>query len=214
MAKRTAYATSARNSKVIGSDSPSTTTFTCAVLNPVALTFMVTGTSRMPGMPAVCAGISLPVISIVVHWQDGCAPNTFSGLSDVLASLKFPSSNVCGATTPKSNPAGMAITLALAAGAEAARIGLPTGLVKAEGAGVCAVVGACANTTVDCTNAADSSAAIVFAHVRACAWANTVNTKICIRVCIFNFIWMLTFNCDFNCDFIRGGILFNTAAHS
>ena len=154
----------------------------------------------MPGTPAVCAGISLPVISIVVHWQDGCAPNTFSGLSDVLASLKFPSSSVCGATTPKSNPAGMAITLALAAGAEAARIGLPTGLLKADGAGVCALVGACANTTVDCTNAADFSAAIVFAHVRACAWANTVNTKICIRVCIFNNMYHGTAIADLDQD--------------
>lgn len=101
----------------------------------------------MPGTPAVCAGISLPVISIVVHWQDGCAPNTFSGLSDVLASLKFPSSNVCGATTPKSNPAGMAITLALAAGAEAARIGFPIGFVGVT-TGACAVANALNKTTL------------------------------------------------------------------
>jgi len=166
---RTAYATSARKSKVIGRGSPSTTTFTCAVLIPVALTFMVTGTSSTPGTPLTCAGISLPVISIVVHWHDGCAPNTFSGLTDVFTSLKLPSNIVCGATTPKSNPAGAAITLALAAGAVAARIGLPTGFDCTTASAGIDTTGECATLAVICTVA-------VLKVVFACALAIVLNT--------------------------------------
>ena len=97
---------------------------------PVLLTFMVTGTCSVPR-----AGICLPTISMVVHWQLGTACCTVSGFSVVFTSVKLPSSTVCGATMPKSSPAGSAITF-MSACVMGPFMGLPTGFTGAAGGSV------------------------------------------------------------------------------